>query len=48
MRFKDITDINRSVLSQLVDEIYVDGDKNISVNFKFRDEIRQYCAIIDD
>lgn len=48
MRFSDIADIDRSVLSQLVDEIYVDGDKNISVNFKFRDEIRQYCAVLDD
>ncbi len=48
MRFKDITDINRKVLSKLVDEIYVDGDKNISVNFKFRDEIGQYCAALDD
>ncbi len=48
MRFSDIADIDRSVLSQLVEEIYVDGDKNISVNFKFRDEIRQYCAVLDD
>jgi DNA invertase Pin-like site-specific DNA recombinase len=48
MRFRDIADIDRSVLTQLVEEIYVDGDKNISVNFKFRDEIRQYCAVFDD
>ncbi len=48
MRFKDIADIDRSVLSQLVEEIYVDGEKSISVNFKFRDEIKQYCAILDE
>lgn len=48
MRFRDIADIDRKVLSQLVEEIYVDGEKNISVNFKFRDEISQYCAVLDD
>ena len=47
MRFRDITDINRNVLSQLVDEIYVDSERNITVNFKFKDEIRKYCGILD-
>ena len=47
MGFRDITDINRNVLSQLVDEIYVDSERNITVNFKFKDEIRKYCSILD-
>jgi hypothetical protein len=47
-RFCNNSDIDRKVLSQLVDAIYVDGEKNISVNFKFRDEIRQYFAALDD
>ena len=25
-----------------------DSFKNILVNFKFRDEIRQYCTVLDD
>ena len=46
MRFKDISDINRNVLFQLVDEIYVDSERNITVNFKFKDEIKKYCGIL--
>jgi DNA invertase Pin-like site-specific DNA recombinase len=46
MQFKDISNINRNVLSQLVDEIYVDSERNITVNFKFRDEIKKYCGIV--
>ena len=47
MRFRDITDINRNVLSQLVNEIYVDSERNITVNFIFKDEIKKYCSIMD-
>ena len=48
LRFRDITDINRHVLSQLVDEIYIDSERNITVNFKFKDEIQKYSGILGD
>lgn len=46
MQFKDVVTINKNVLSSLVDEILVDREKNITVNFKFKDEIREYYKII--
>ena len=48
IRFRDITDINRNVLSQLVDEIFVDSENNITVNFKFRNEIKKYCTTLEE
>ena len=47
MNFRDITDITRNVLSMLVDEILIDSEKNITVNFKFRDEIKQYYDLLN-
>ena len=40
--FKGIKDINRHVLATFVDEIYIDSEKNITINFKFKDELKQY------
>lgn len=47
MEFKDIADIDRNTLSKLVNDIYIDNEKNVTVNFKFRDEIKQYCGLLD-
>jgi len=45
LSFKGIKDINRHVLATLVDEIYIDSEKNITINFKFKDELKQYITL---
>lgn len=46
MQFKDVFTIDINVVSSLVDEILVNREKNITVNFKLKDEIREYCKIV--
>ena len=42
LNFKGIKDINRHVLVTLVDDIFIDNEKNVTINFKFKDELKQY------
>ncbi len=46
MQFKHYFTLDRNVLSTLVDSIIVDKNRNITVNFKFKDEIKEYCNIL--
>ena len=46
IQFKDYFSLDRNVLSTLVDGIIIDKEKNITVNFKFKDEIKDYCNIL--
>lgn len=41
-KHKNITELNRRVLEELVDRIYIDQDKNITILFKYGDLFKEY------
>ncbi|MCQ4637618.1 recombinase family protein [Anaerovorax odorimutans] len=41
-KHKNITELNRQILEELVDRIYVDEEKNITIQFKFGDLFKAY------
>ena len=41
-KHQNITELNRQVLEELVDRIYVDQEKNITIQFKYADLFKGY------
>lgn len=41
-KHKNITELNRHLLEELVYRIYVDGEKNITIQFKYEDLFKEY------
>ena len=47
MKFENIDNLSREILIELIDHIKVYEDGNISVRFKFADELRKIAEYIE-
>ena len=46
-QYKGIEKLNRADIGNLVNEIVVDGERNISINFMFDDEVKKYVSFFE-
>lgn len=46
-QYEGIQVLTRKIISNLVNKIIVDKDRNITINFKFQDEIKKYCSFFE-
>ena len=46
-QYKGIEKLDRETIGALVNRIVVDHERNITINFKFHDEIKEYCSFSD-
>ena len=47
LSYESIVQIDRKILIDLIDEIVVDKDRNITVNLNAQDELKKYCSFLD-
>jgi len=47
-KYKDIDKLNRNIINEFIDNIYVDKNKNIKIVFRFQDEYEQLLRYIND
>ena len=43
-----ITVLNRNIINEFIENIYVDENKNVTIEFKFQDEYNQLLNHIND
>lgn len=46
-QYKGIDKLDRETIGALVNKIVVDHERNITISFKFHDEIKEYCLFVD-
>ncbi len=46
-QYEGIDKLDRETIGALVNKIVVDHERNITINFKFHDEIKEYCLFSD-
>ena len=44
LSYESIVEIDRKILIDLIDEIIVDKDRNITINLNAQDELKKYCS----
>lgn len=47
LSYESIVQIDRRILTDLVDQIVVDKDRNITINLNAQDELKKYCSFLD-
>ena len=47
LSYESIVQIDRKTLIDLVDEIIIDKDRNITINLNAQDELKKYCSFLD-
>lgn len=47
LSYEGIIQIDRKILIDLIDEISVDKDRNITINLNAQDELKKYCSFLD-
>ena len=43
-----ITELNRNIINEFIEKIYVDENKNVTIEFKYQDEYNQLLNYIND
>lgn len=43
-----ITVLNRNIINEFIENIYVDENKNVTIEFKYQDEYNQLLNYIND
>jgi len=47
LSYEGIVQIDRKILIDLVDEIIVDKERNLTINLNAQDELKKYCSFLD-
>ena len=47
LSYESIVQIDRRILIDLVDEIIVDKERNLTINLNAQDELKKYCSFLD-
>ena len=47
LSYESIVQIDRKILIDLIDEIIIDKDRNITINLDAQDELKKYCSFLD-